>query len=87
MVTERKATHYKMDHERRGVALIFNQESFRPELGLKARAGTDKDCEALESSLKQIGFEVHVFKDLDYNDLITHVETCRCDVFLNNERI
>lgn len=75
MPTEMRATHYKMDHQHRGIALIFNHEKFNID-GLKARSGTHKDCEDLEKHLKKLGFEVHVFKDIDCNELYHHVETC-----------
>lgn len=75
MSTEKRATHYNMNHEKRGVALIFNHEHFLIN-GLKSRSGTHKDCEDLERHLKTLGFEVHVFKDIDYKELCHHVETC-----------
>lgn len=77
MSTEMRATHYNMNHQNRGVALIFNHEHFHID-GLKSRSGTHKDCEALESHLKKLGFEVHVFKDIDCNELCGHVDTCKC---------
>lgn len=75
MPTEMRATHYKMNHQNRGIALIFNHENFRID-GLKSRTGTHKDCEDLERHLKKLGFEVHVFQDINYNELCQHVETC-----------
>ncbi|KAK0142861.1 Caspase-6 [Merluccius polli] len=39
---------YKMDHKRRGLALIFNQENFHWELRMKPRCGTDADRRNLE---------------------------------------
>lgn len=77
MSVEQRATHYKMDHPSRGVALIFNHEHFQTELGLKSRSGTAKDCEVLEVRLKLLGFDVHVFKDLQFNELMSHVDTCK----------
>lgn len=75
MPTEVRATHYKMNHQNRGVALIFNHENFLID-GLKSRTGTRKDCEDLDKHLKKLGFDVHVFHDIDYNELCHHVETC-----------
>lgn len=64
-----------MNHPHQGTALIFNHEVFKV-TGLRNRAGTQKDCQDLEELLKQMGFDVHVFKDVDHCELITHVETC-----------
>lgn len=42
------AEEYKMDHKRRGLALIFNQERFFWRLGLNDRHGTNADRYNLE---------------------------------------
>ncbi|XP_036068295.1 caspase-6-like isoform X1 [Oryzias melastigma] len=39
---------YKMNHKRRGLALIFNQENFFFRLKLSKRTGTNADCDNLE---------------------------------------
>lgn len=38
---------YKMDHRRRGIALIFNHNEFSEELNLGKRQGTHADKEGL----------------------------------------
>uniref|UniRef100_A0A182T656 Caspase family p20 domain-containing protein n=1 Tax=Anopheles maculatus TaxID=74869 RepID=A0A182T656_9DIPT len=73
MPVERYASDYNMNHKRRGLALIFNHENFDvPQL--KARAGTNVDCENLTATLKGLDFEVHVYKDLKLRDLQKEVE-------------
>ncbi|XP_052901246.1 caspase-like [Anopheles moucheti] len=73
MPVERYASDYNMNHKRRGLALIFNHENFDvPQL--KARAGTNVDCENLTATLKGLDFEVHVYKDLKLRDLQKRVE-------------
>ncbi|XP_008211609.1 caspase-like isoform X3 [Nasonia vitripennis] len=57
--------YYKMDHERRGLALIFNHEFFEDD-AINSRTGTNVDCENLASTLKSFGFEVRHFHDLTY---------------------
>ncbi|XP_055383910.1 caspase-like [Condylostylus longicornis] len=62
MPVERYAAEYNMKHDNRGLAIIFNHENFDIP-SLKSRAGTNVDCENLFRALKQLAFEVHVYKD------------------------
>jgi hypothetical protein len=39
---------YDMNHKRRGVAIVFNQENFETNLRLRTRPGTNKDRDDLE---------------------------------------
>lgn len=55
---------YKMDHKRRGVALIFNHERFFWQLTLPDRRGTSADRDNLQRRLADLGFEVKCFDDL-----------------------
>lgn len=73
MPVSKYATHYKMDHKKRGLAYIFNHELFECG-GLKARTGTNEDCKNLKESLVWLGFDVHVFKDLNYSDIEFHMK-------------
>lgn len=68
MPVPKYASHYKMDHKKRGLAYIFNHEVFECG-GLKARTGTNEDCKNLKECLMWLGFDVHVFKDLNYTDI------------------
>ncbi|KAL1518240.1 hypothetical protein ABEB36_001892 [Hypothenemus hampei] len=68
MPVPKYATHYKMDHQKRGIALIFNHESFECG-GLRSRSGTNEDCKNFKDCLKSLGFDVQVFKDLNYMEL------------------
>ncbi|NXE59095.1 CASP6 protein, partial [Calcarius ornatus] len=60
---------YRMDHRRRGVALIFNHEHFYWQLMMKDRRGTMTDREHLNRTLTDLGFEVRVFDDLKAKDV------------------
>lgn len=73
MVTDRHAAEYNMRHKRRGLALIFNHENFEVP-SLKARAGTNVDCDNLTRCLKQLDFEVTVYKDCRLKELLRYVE-------------
>ncbi|CAD6992395.1 caspase [Ceratitis capitata] len=73
MVTDRHAAEYNMRHKNRGLALIFNHENFDVPT-LKSRAGTNVDCENLARVLKQLDFDVKIFKDCSFHKLKQHIE-------------
>lgn len=76
MWTDRNATCYKMDNEKRGLAIIFNHDIFKIP-GLKSRSGTHVDCKNLEERLKKLHFEVSVYHDLDRLDILEKLDECR----------
>ncbi|XP_029160880.1 caspase-1-like [Nylanderia fulva] len=71
--TERYATHYKMNHSKRGIALIFNHEFFNIS-HLKARSGTNVDCDNLINTLKNLGFEVHDLHNSTHGDIVKQLQ-------------
>ncbi|XP_053623520.1 caspase-1-like [Plodia interpunctella] len=73
MPVHRNALYYKMDHKRRGVAIIFNHEYFDIH-NLKPRTGTNVDSNNLARVLKSLGFSVTVFENLTYRTLSAHVQ-------------
>ncbi|KAL2725175.1 caspase-1 [Vespula squamosa] len=60
--TERYASHYKMDHPKRGIAIIFNHEHFIVH-NLKERAGTNTDCDNLKATLESLGFTIQAYEN------------------------
>ncbi|KAK7111183.1 caspase-3-like isoform X2 [Littorina saxatilis] len=54
---------YKMDHARRGRAIIINNETFHHDLYLGQRTGTDRDAENMESLLSELGFDITARKN------------------------
>ncbi|KAK2580379.1 hypothetical protein KPH14_006134 [Odynerus spinipes] len=66
--TERYATHYNMDHPKRGLAIIFNHEHFFIN-HLKSRSGTNVDCDNLKATLECLGFEVKVYSNYTSKDV------------------
>lgn len=73
MPVDRYASEYNMNHPKRGLALIFNHEHFEiPQL--KARTGTNVDCENFASTLKCLDFDVRVYKDLKLREVQKEVE-------------
>ena len=71
--TERYATHYNMNHSKRGLAIIFNHEFFTI-THLKPRCGTNVDCENLVNTLKNLGFEVNDFHNSKHRDIVKNLE-------------
>ncbi|XP_078033261.1 caspase-1 [Augochlora pura] len=71
--TERYATHYNMNHSKRGLAIIFNHEFFTI-THLKPRCGTNVDCENLVNTLKSLGFEVNDFHNSTHRDIVRNLE-------------
>lgn len=64
---------YKMNHKRRGLALIFNHERFLWQLGLADRRGTNADRDNLTRRLSELGFEVKCFNNLKAGDLLLEI--------------
>ncbi|XP_006918975.1 caspase-6 isoform X1 [Pteropus alecto] len=67
------AEKYKMDHRRRGIALIFNHERFFWHLTLPERRGTSADRDNLKRRFSDLGFEVKCFNDLKAEELLLKI--------------
>ncbi|GAB1288115.1 Caspase-6 [Apodemus speciosus] len=67
------AEQYKMDHKRRGIALIFNHERFFWHLTLPERRGTSADRDNLTRRFSELGFEVKCFNDLRAEELLLKI--------------
>lgn len=74
MPVAKYALKYNMDHKNRGIALILNHEHFKPDTKQDTREGTNVDSESLETTLKQIGFDVLVYDDLSVSGVTSVVE-------------
>lgn len=83
MPTEKDSYYYNMNHKFRGHALLFNHENFN-NMSLKARTGTQTDCENFKKQLKKLGFKVTVYHDLDYMDIINGVKEGMSDISLDS---
>lgn len=55
---------YDMQHHQRGLAIIFNNDRFAK---LAKRTGTRIDRDELDTTFKNLGFEVHVYDDYTVN--------------------
>ncbi|XP_077575544.1 caspase-6-like [Stigmatopora nigra] len=64
------SVEYRMDHKRRGQALIFNQERFFWRLGMYDRPGTNTDRYNLEYRLKALNFDVTAYDNLKNEEVL-----------------
>ncbi|XP_064535285.1 caspase-like [Drosophila montana] len=72
MVTHRYAEEYKMCHKHRGLALIFSHKLFN-ERGLASRPETSVDTKNLERVLEHLDFNVTIYKDLNYKEIMKKI--------------
>ncbi|KAM4809736.1 caspase-6 isoform 2-T2 [Rhinophrynus dorsalis] len=63
------AAEYKTNNKRRGLALIFNHETFDWRLTLPIRNGTNADNDNLYRRLSELGFEVRRYYNLNRLEL------------------
>ncbi|XP_059622218.1 caspase-like isoform X2 [Phlebotomus argentipes] len=73
MPVDRYASEYNMKHKKRGIAVIFNHETFTNHT-LKARAGTNVDAENLSNCLKKLHFSVEMCKDFMFKEIHEKIE-------------
>jgi len=66
---EADAGEYKMDHEKRGRAIIFNHEKYSEDLKLTERIGTHADKICLKQRFEKLKFDVEVFDDLKVEEI------------------
>ncbi|GLV32757.1 Death related ICE-like caspase [Carabus blaptoides fortunei] len=67
---EKMADCYNVSYGRRGVALIFIQETF-DHLINEQRKGTERDKIAMEKVLSELDFEIRIHKDLIYEQIMS----------------
>nr|CAH0100048.1 unnamed protein product [Daphnia galeata] len=60
---------YKMDHEKRGYALIFSHEIFHPNLELHPRSESKQSAEQLKDALEKLKFEAEICLDFTYEQI------------------
>lgn len=64
---------YKMDHKKRGMALIFNHENFYWQLRLNSRSGTNADRQNLVRRFQDLGFEVKAHDDYKREEVLSTI--------------
>lgn len=70
--------YYNMSHKRRGMALIFNHETFEMDL---PRKGTNSDRDRLKDTLASLDFDVNVYE----NRTISEIKNILLNGKLTNE--
>ncbi|XP_028030458.1 caspase-1-like [Bombyx mandarina] len=73
MPVERYAHYYNMNHNNRGMAIIFNHEHFEIH-NLKSRTGTNVDSDSLSKVLRGLGFSVTVLHNLRAEDINRYIQ-------------
>lgn len=71
--TKKNANYYNMKHSRRGSALIFNHELFASKT-LPQRTEAKIDCEILSDILKSLDFDVKIYDNLNYKEIVKTLE-------------
>ncbi|KAK2916398.1 hypothetical protein Q8A67_000772 [Cirrhinus molitorella] len=64
---------YKMDHRKRGMALIFNHNYFHGQLMLNSRSGTEADKQNLVVRFQELGFEVKAYDDYKREEVLSKI--------------
>lgn len=67
---EFEADIYPMNHKNRGFAVIINNKTFDPSVGLGPRNGTDVDASALANRFAELGFEVEIEDDVTREEMM-----------------
>ncbi|KAJ9576241.1 hypothetical protein L9F63_006903 [Diploptera punctata] len=87
MPVDRNAIYYNMNHSKRGLAVILNHEHFEINT-LKQRTGTNVDCDNLNQTLHNLGFEVVVHHNKTTKEILNIVKEAaekdhsECDCFV-----
>ena len=76
--TSKDDERYKMNHKRRGKAIIFNHSDFS-RLNLNTRVGTNQDRDRLRTILTQLDFEVVVHDDQTFEQIQRILEETRME--------
>ncbi|XP_051170110.1 caspase-1-like [Leptopilina boulardi] len=71
--TKKYANYYNMTHLNRGKALIFNHELFINNK-LPRRTESKIDCDNLSKILKQLDFDVKIYDNLNYKEIVRTLE-------------
>ncbi|CAM4366083.1 unnamed protein product [Leuciscus chuanchicus] len=65
---------YKMNHKKRGMALIFNHERFYWQLMLGNRSGTEADRQNLVRRFQELDFEVKAYNDYKRDEVLDKIK-------------
>ncbi|KAJ8985556.1 hypothetical protein NQ317_019940 [Molorchus minor] len=68
-IAPRPDADYYKKHKHRGIAIIFNQKVFSMK-DCPTRLGTDKDRDDLKGILTMLKFDVKIYNDLTYDEIV-----------------
>lgn len=74
---------YQMNHEKRGLAIIFNHKYFDQNTGFGTRWGTEVDLERLEGSCEDLGFITIPHNDLTRIEIFEELEKGNKEICCN----
>ena len=67
-------SEYEMNHEKRGLAVIFNHKFFDLHTGYGTRLGTEVDLESLKRTCQALGFQTKYHDDLKRVEIFQELE-------------
>lgn len=74
---------YDMRHQKRGVALIFNHDTFN-DTNLGRRPGTAVDSQNLQTTFKKLGFDVWTYNDRTFLQIKQILRDCKKNTLLES---
>lgn len=77
---DKESDYYDMNRKQRGFAIILNHEFFDDDKN-KPRTGTNKDTDMLKITLKKLGFDVKIHKDLERKEIKRTLQECKSKNF------
>lgn len=66
--------NYNMNHKKRGICLIFDNENFHPSRQMSPRTGTQTDSTGLYNLFRSLGFEVKLIRDCTATQIRQHLK-------------
>lgn len=72
---------YKMDHPRRGKAIVINNKQFKSHLQLPDRNGTDQDASALSCRFAELDFDVDLKNDQTAKQMMNLMKQGLCKYY------
>lgn len=82
---DKMSVPYKMNHAKRGIALIINNEEFHTRTGMTSRNGSSCDAESMKGILNKLGFEVIDRNNMTVKQMKLIFEDISADDHTNND--
>lgn len=82
---DKMSVAYKMNHARRGIALIINNEEFHTSTRMTGRSGSRRDAESMKGILNKLGFKVIARNNMTVKQMRLIFEDISADDHTNND--